>query len=162
MRKLAWFAAACSGAVFLAVYLLPEGILVPAGACCALAALSGLLLRGKARLRVVLLCFGLAAGLCWTGVYSGVVRAPALRLAGTEATISATVTDWPQEGKYSASVLAKVRPADGLPVNVLFYLDGEGAEDLRPGDVLTVTASFRMADTMAGEPTDYYLSLIHI
>ena len=158
MRKLAWFAAACSGAVFLAVYLLPEGILVPAGACCALAALSGLLLRGKARLRVVLLCFGLAAGLCWTGVYSGVVRAPALRLAGTEATVSATVTDWPQEGKYSASVLAKVRPADGLPVNVLFYLDGEGAENLRPGDVLTVTASFRMADTMAGESTDYYFA----
>ena len=39
MRKLAWFAASCSAAVFLAVYVLPEGALVPLGAVGALAAL---------------------------------------------------------------------------------------------------------------------------
>lgn len=156
MRKLAWFAAAFSLAVFLAVYLLPEEILVPAGAICALTALIGLLLRGKVRLRMLLVCFGLAAGLCWTGAYSGIVRAPALRLAGTETQVKAVVADWPQENRYSTSVLAEVETEQGGRVKTLLYLSGEEADDLRPGDRLTVTASFRMADTMAGEETDYY------
>ena len=156
MRKLAWFAAAFSLAVFLAVYLLPEELLVPTGACCALAALGGLLLRGKKRLRMLLICFGLATGLCWTGTYSGIVRAPAIRLAGTETQAEAVVADWPQENRYSTSVLVKVKPEDGGTVKTLLYLDGEKAMDLRPGDRLTMTASFRMADTMAGEETDYY------
>jgi len=156
MRKLAWFAAAFSLAAFLAVYLLPEQILVPAGAICALAAMTGLLLRGKARLRMLLVCFGLAAGLCWTGAYSGIVRAPAFRLAGTETQVEAVVADWPQENRYSTSVLAEVETEQGGTVKTLLYLSGEEADDLRPGDRLTVTASFRMADTMAGEETDYY------
>lgn len=156
MRKLAWFAAAFSLAVFLAVYLLPEEILVPVGAICALAALTGLLLRGKARLRMLLICFGLAAGLCWTGAYSAIVRAPALRLAGEEARVEAVVADWPQENRYSTSVLAEVRTEQGGRVKTLLYLNGEEVDALRPGDRLTVTASFRMADTMAGEETDYY------
>ena len=54
MRKLAWFAGAFSAAVFLAVYLLPEGLLLPAGAACALAALLGLLLQGDRRRRMML------------------------------------------------------------------------------------------------------------
>ena len=156
MRKLAWFAAAFSGAVFLAVYLLPEGVLVPVGAGCALAALAGLLLRGKARLGTLLIGFGLAAGLCWTGVYCALVRVPALRLAGTETTVTAQVTDWPQENNYSTSVLAEVYGDDGSAVKTLLYLNGEEAAGLRPGDRLTVTASFQMADTMAGEATSYY------
>ena len=156
MRKLAWFAAAFSLAAFLAVYLLPEQILVPAGAICALAAMTGLLLRGKARLRMLLVCFGLAAGLCWTGAYSGIVRALALRLAGTETQVEAVVADWPQENRYSTSVLVEVETAQDGTVKTLFYLSGEGADDLRPGDRLTITTSFRMADTMAGEETDYY------
>lgn len=156
MRKLAWFAAAFSLAAFLAVYLLPEELLVPTGACCALVALSGLLLRRKARLRMLLICFGLATGLCWTGTYSGIVRAPAIRLAGTETQAKAVVADWPQENRYSTSVLVKVKPEDGGAVKTLLYLDGEEAIDLRPGDRLTMTASFRMADTMAGEETAYY------
>lgn len=156
MRKLSWFAAAFSGAVFLAVYLLPEAVLAPAGACCALAALAGLPLRRKARLRTLLICFGLATGLCWTGVYCALVRAPALRLNGMETTVTALVTDWPQGNDYSTAVLVEVYGEDGSGVKTLLYLNGEEAAGLRPGDRLTVTASFQMADTMAGEPTSYY------
>ena len=156
MRKLAWFAAAFSGAVFLAVYLLPTESLVAAGACCALTALAGLPLRGKRRLRVVLLCFGLGTGLWWTGVYSALVRAPALRLAGTEGTAEAVVRDWPQATAYGFSVLADLSAGDGASASTLVYLSGEGAEDLRPGDRLNLTATFRMADTLAGESSSYY------
>ena len=105
---------------------------------------------------MLLICFGLATGLCWTGTYSGIVRAPAIRLAGTETQAKAVVADWPQENDYSTSVLVKVRLKDGGAVKALLYLDGEEAMDLRPGDRLTMTASFRMADTMAGEETAYY------
>ena len=158
MRKLAWFAASFSGAVFAAVYLLPVWLLVPAGACCALAGLTGLLLRGKKRYRVLLLSFGLGAGLCWTGVYSILVRAPALRLDGTEQTVTATIMDWPQRGDYSTSVLGEVYPEEGGAIATLLYLNGEEALELRPGHQIQVTASFRMADTMAGEPTSYYFA----
>ncbi len=156
MRKLAWFAAAFSGAVFLAVYLLPKGVLLPLSACCALFALVGLKLRGKARLRTMLLCFGLAAGLCWTGVYSAQVRAPAIRLAGREAEVSAVVADWPRESGYGVSLVAEVETERGGSVRTLLYLNGSEAGKLRPGDRLRVRAAFSMADTRAGEPTDYY------
>ena len=96
MRKLAWFAASCSAAVFLAVYVLPEGALVPLGEVCALAALAGLTLRGDRRRRVLLAGFGLAAGLLWTAAYGALFQAPARALAGYEGPVEVTVADWPQ------------------------------------------------------------------
>lgn len=155
MRKLAWFAGAFSAAVFLAVYLLPEGLLLPAGAACALAALLGLLLRGDRRRRMMLACLGLAAGLVWTGTYGQLTHAPAQALAGTEGTISATAADWPRETAYGSSVLVYLRPERGLPISTRLYLD-DPSPDLRPGDTLTVPAELRLADTIAGEHTDYY------
>ena len=155
MRKLAWFAGAFSAAVFLAVYLLPEGLLLPAGAACALAALLGLLLRGDRRRRMMLACLGLAAGLAWTGTYGQLTHAPAQALAGTEGTISATVADWPRETAYGSSVLVYLRLEKGLPISTRLYLD-DPSPDLRPGDTLTVPAELRLADTIAGEHTDYY------
>ena len=155
MRKLAWFAGAFSAAVFLAVYLLPEGLLLPAGAACALAALLGLLLRGDRRRRMMLACLGLAAGLAWTGTYGQLTHAPAQALAGTEGTISATAADWPRETAYGSSVLVYLRPEEGLPISTRLYLD-DPSPGLRPGDRLTVPAELRLADTIAGEHTDYY------
>lgn len=155
MRRLAWFAGTFSAAVFLAVALLPEGLLVPLGACCALAALTGLFLRGDRRLRMLLAGFGLAAGLIWTGVYGALSRAPARALAGSTGTISATAADWPRETAYGSSVLVYLHPVEGWPIPTRLYLD-DPAPELRPGDALTVEAELRLADTMAGEATDYY------
>ena len=155
MRKLAWFAASCSAAVFLAVYVLPEGALVPLGAVCALAALAGLTLRGDRRRRVLLAGFGLAAGLLWTAAYGALFQAPARALAGYEGPVEVTVADWPQATAYGSSVLVRLHPVEGWPVRTLLYLDAP-APDLRPGDGLTVQARLRAADTITGESTDYY------
>ncbi|MCB5584635.1 ComEC/Rec2 family competence protein, partial [Flavonifractor plautii] len=155
MRKLAWFAASCSAAVFLAVYVLPEGALVPLGAVCALAALAELALRGDRRRRVLLAGFGLAAGLLWTAAYGALFQAPARALAGYEGPVEVTVADWPQATAYGSSVLVRLHPVEGWPVRTLLYLDAP-APDLRPGDGLTVQARLRAADTIAGESTDYY------
>lgn len=68
MRKLASFAAPCSGAILLAVLLLPEGWLLPLGIGCLCLGLGLLLREGKGRMLLVRLsCFGLAAGFLWTG-----------------------------------------------------------------------------------------------
>ena len=80
MRKLCAFAVPFCAAVFAAVLLLPEGALLPAAALCALPALSAPLWRGDARLRVVLIALGAAAGLLWTGLYGAWRIAPALAL----------------------------------------------------------------------------------
>ncbi|MFQ7853943.1 MAG: ComEC/Rec2 family competence protein [Flavonifractor plautii] len=154
MRKLAWFAASCSAAVFLAVYVLPEGA-GSAGEVCALAALAGLTLRGDRRRRVLLAGFGLAAGLLWTAAYGALFQAPARALAGYEGPVEVTVADWPQATAYGSSVLVRLHPVEGWPVRTLLYLDAP-APDLRPGDGLTVQARLRAADTITGESTDYY------
>ena len=141
--------------MFLAVYVLPEGALVPLGAVCALAALAGLALRGDRRRRVLLAGFGLAAGLLWTAAYGALFQAPARALAGYEGPVEVTVADWPQATAYGSSVLVRLHPVEGWPVRTLLYLDAP-APDLRPGDGLTVQARLRAADTITGESTDYY------
>ena len=155
MRKLAWFAAAFSAAAALAVHGLPEGVLVPLGVACALAALAGLALRGDRRRRVLLAGFGLAAGLLWTAAYGALFQAPARALAGYEGPVEVTVADWPQATAYGSSVLVRLHPVEGWPVRTLLYLDAP-APDLRPGDGLTVQARLRGADAITGESTDYY------
>ena len=155
MRKLAWFAGSYAGAAFLAVYLLPEGVLLPAGSFCAAAGLAGLFLKEDKRLRLLLLGFGLGAGLLWTGVYTALFHTPARLLSGTEGTITAQVTNWPEED--SRWVEVRFRQEEGGWLKALLWLEAV-PEDLRPGDEVTVTASFELADDLAGERSDYYYS----
>ena len=153
MRKLAWFAGSYAGAVFLAVYLLPEGILLPVGSCCAAAGLMGLFLKGDRRLRVLLLGFGLGAGLLWTGVYTALFHTPARLLSGAERTVTAQVTDWPEADSHWLEV--RFHQEEGGWLKALLWLEAV-PEDLRPGDEVTVTASFELADSLSGERSDYY------
>ena len=155
MRKLAWFAGSYAGAVFLAVYLLPEGVLLPVGALCAAAGLAGLCLRGDRRLRVLLLGFGLGAGLLWTGVYTALFHTPARLLSGTERTITAQVADWPEADSHWLEV--RFHQEEGGWLKALLWMEAV-PEDLRPGDEVKVTASFELADSMSGESSDYYHS----
>ena len=155
MRKLAWFAGAYGGAVFLALYLLPEKLLLPAGIVCALAGLGGLLLEGDRRLRLLLLGLGLSAGLLWTGGYTALFHTPARLLAGTQQTAAVQVADWPEEG--SRWVEVRLRGENGGWLKALLWLE-RMPEDLRPGDELRVTASFELADSMFGADSDYYYS----
>ena len=82
MRKLAWFAAAFSAAAALAVHGLPEGVLVPLGVACALAALAGLASGRPPPAGALAGRLGLAAGLLWTAAYGALFQAPARALAG--------------------------------------------------------------------------------
>ncbi len=161
MRKLVCFAAPFAAAVFLAVHLLPEAFWLPAGGACALLSLPGLPLKGRRRLSWMLAVFGLAAGLCWSGLYRCIFHASARTLDGTEQLITAAVTGWPRETAYGCQAAVRLYPEEGLPVNALLYLDPleDGSlPELRPGDRLWVSARFRLADTAAGADSDYYYS----
>lgn len=156
MRKLAWFAGSYAGAVFLAVYLLPESAYFPCGIFCAAAGLLALLLQGERRLRLLLLGLGLSAGLIWTGVYTALFHAPARLMAGSSQTITAQVTSWP-EGSGSHWVEVRLPQTKGGWLKAVLWMETV-PEHLSPGDELEVTAAFELANTMSGEDSDYYYS----
>ena len=159
MRILAIFAFSFSGAVFLANYLLPEGLLLPGGGLLALLAVGAwLVLRRRTRPRrfCTLLCAGLSLGLLWTAAYSAVFFGPARELDGRTVRLSATVADWPQSTDYGYSVLVRADTDSFVRLSVILYLDGQGA-DLRPGDRISVVAHGTLGDrTFSGEEITYY------
>ena len=154
MRKLCIFGLSLSAAVFAAVYLLPEQLLVPAGLLCAPAGVVCLLLfRGDRRLRTVLIAAGLCAGLLWTSGYSALYYAPAEALDGQTAPFSATVTGYPRESAYGISVSVRIHQGPGI--RAVLYAE-EKYRTLSPGDQLSGTASLRLADTLYGRENSYY------
>ncbi len=158
MRKLCWLTCALSAAIFLAVYLLPEPFLLPAGLLSALAGSPAIALHGKARQRTALLAAGLAAGFLWTGLYAHLFRAPARSLAGTEArSYTLTVTSFPQATSRGASLTARLSPAEGPEALVQLYADEE-ALSLQPGDKVEGVIRLAPSDFLRGESLDYYQS----
>ncbi len=157
MRKLCTVALPFGAAVFLAVYLLPEGIWLAAGLVCAAAgSAAALALRGRCRVRLALIAFGLAAGLLWTSGYSRLFFAPAQALNGQTVPFTATVADWPRETDYGISVLVRL-DTGGPAVKTVLYADGRHA-GLAPGDKLAGTASFRLSNVRYGRTITYYTS----
>ena len=129
MRILAIFAFSFSGAVFLANYLLPEGLLLPGGGLLALLAVGAwLVLRRRTGPRrfCTLLCAGLSLGLLWTAAYSAVFFGSARELDGRTVRLSATVADWPQSTDYGYSVLVRADTDSFVRLSVILYLDAQG------------------------------------
>lgn len=96
MRRLAVFAGAFSGGIFLAQFVLPGQWLLPLAAVCLALMGGGFFLRGHARLRLFLICAGLGLALAYDWAYTAAVQAPAEALAGTERTgVTMTVLEYP-------------------------------------------------------------------
>ena len=145
MRKLCAFAVPFCAAVFAAVLLLPGGALLPAAALCALPALSAPLWRGDARLRVVLIALGAAAGLLWTGLYGAWRIAPALALDGQTRPVEAEVADYPTVTEDRMAVAVRIEG-----IRATLFTDSSCA-GVKPGDVIFCTASLRRSDVSRGE-----------
>lgn len=159
MRKLAWFAFSFAFGTFICRYFLPLRAL-PLTAVCVSAA--GLflyaLLRGKRRPAALLAAFGLAAGLMWNYGYDTLILASARALDGTEATVNATVEDFPVERDYGAYVDVRVDAGGHVPLKGRAYIYDGSAEGLRPGDRLRFTASFSTADKVGETEITSYTS----
>lgn len=153
MRKLCWFALPFCAAVLAACLGLPLSVLLPVGL---VAVVIGILAGCLKRLPVYLACLGLAIGLLWTQCYGQIFRAPAESLASQTTTFTATVTDWPQETSTGRlRVKVRLHLPDAPAPRVLLYIS-EGDTALVPGDAISGTARFQMADTVRGETVSYY------
>ncbi|SHH53699.1 competence protein ComEC [Sporobacter termitidis DSM 10068] len=157
MRKLATAAVSFSGALFMAHYLLPDHALLISAAVCAVLSLAGLLFRSDTRLRIFLVCLGLAAGFLWTDAYTALFFAPAKALNGKTESVTAVVTGYPGETDYGSKVTVSVRVPGRPSLKTQLYVY-DAAPDLTPGNTIEFTGKFRLADTVYGENTDTFLS----
>lgn len=156
MRKLCCFAIPFSAAIFLAIFLLPESVLLPAAVIGVSASLTGLFFHGTRRLRMVLIAFGWTAGLLWTAGYRFVFYDPARQLDGAEGILSATVIDWPQRTRFGSSVLVELHPIQGPDIKTLISASNKMYAELKPGDEITCSAVLHLADVSYGEETEFY------
>lgn len=157
MRKLARTAFGFSAAIFLAHYAVPERWALYCAVFFAVAALSGFLLRDRARLTAFLVCFGLAAGFLWYACYTAIFVSPANALVGDDVRVTAVVADYPSPVNrgYRATVSVRLR---GRPdIKSYLYVYGEDTE-LEPGDIIEFEADFSPADVIRGETTDVFTS----
>lgn len=151
MRKLCWFALPFCAAVFAACCGLP--LLLPFSLA---AAALGILAAALKRRPVCFACLGIAFGLLWFQGYTQIFRAPAEALGGQTVPFTATVTGWPRETSYGGvGVEVRLRLSSAPDPKVLLYTDSMGA-DLLPGDTISGTARFQLADTVRGEAVTYY------
>ncbi len=159
MRKLCWWAVPCSAAIFAAVYLLPEGALLPAGGLCVLGALAALFFQGRTRLKISFVALGFAAGFLWTGCYSLLFRAPAHALAERqqEEVYALSVLDFPAETSRGAVFPARLA-LQGHPDPIVQVYAEADALALRPGDAVRLSLHLSRSDFSRGESYDYYQS----
>ncbi len=166
MRKLACFAIPFAVAVFVAVYLIPEAILLYlAGACAVAGCVVALAGRKKGKrprpmeksLRPVIVALGLAFGLVWTWGHDAIFLAPVQALDGQTGMVTATLADWPSATTYGTAFTVRVH-IEGIPnTKAVLYADGEYT-GLKPGDQISCTAALQRADLRFGEETEYYRS----
>lgn len=156
MRKLCWWAIPCSAGIFLAVYLVPETLYVPAGVFCACCSLVSLLFHRNTRRKILLTALGLSVGFLWTGCYHSVIRAPAHALISeTPRNYTMTVTDFPQTTSRGASLTVKLQSEELPAAKIQLYTD-ETALEFRPGDLISGTLRLVSSDFLHGESVEYY------
>ncbi len=143
MRKLVWFTLGFALACGLAVWVLPGAFRLPLVAL-GLTCFGGGLCWKPAR-AAGLAALGLAAGLCWYGVYdSEYLQAPRVQ-DGLERNITLVCSDYSYDTRYGSAVDGVAR-LQGKPYLLRIYLDD--SLELAPGD--TVTGRFRLRLTAPG------------
>lgn len=148
MRKLCVFAGGFSAAVFAVIYgVEPFLLLLP---------LLGLLKREDRRLRLALLCAGLALGLAWPGGYTAIIEAPWRDMVGGVARLSATVVDEPWETVLGGAATVRVAPEGGQAFRAVLYA-GPEAMELLPGDQVSFTAECERANDISDRAEGIFL-----
>ena len=137
MRKLATAAFSFSAGIFLAQYLLPLNRQLPLGLAIAALGLLGLVKRGTARLRILLIAGGLAASLAYNWAYVQAVQLPAEELADSDqAGVTMRLLDYAQETEYGAKATVFLQTEQGRRVRTVYY-GGRELLELAPGWTVT-------------------------
>lgn len=157
MRKLATASMSFSAAVFLSQYLIPTPVGTYCGIILAGLSIFSLVFTNNTRLRIFLICLGLAAGFLWTALYSSVFYSPAKVLDGKTETVSAVVYKEPEITEYGSKILVRVKTDSTPRIKTQLYIYGN-VPDVKPGYTIEFTARFRMAETIYGEKTESFFS----
>ncbi|MBQ2895514.1 MAG: ComEC/Rec2 family competence protein, partial [Oscillospiraceae bacterium] len=158
MRKLAWACGSFAAGVFLAVLLVPTSFLPWLAGGFVVLGFCGTALRGRRRLRLMLLGFAAAAGILAAAAQERLLLAPAERLVGGERTVHCRVLEYPDVYEDYARVYVRLTEP-GLPRVQCMLMDYNGdVETLRPGDELRCALRFRSARIRYGEESDMYTS----
>ncbi len=156
MRKLATFAFSFAAAVFLAVYFLPTEYDLYIAVGLAVLSSIGYMLKNDLGKRLIIILLASALGLTWYSGYNRLFRQPAEKYDGKDMHISALVTDYSQYLGYGTKVQANI-VIDGKSWKSLLYFYSNDVE-LIPGDVVSVDAKVKLADTIYNESTLIYYS----
>ena len=140
MRKLAIAVIGFTAATVISRYMLTYEWLLMFCAAAAVASLSGLLLVGDSRLRIFIFTLSLAAGFAWFWAYTSVFVAPAQRMHGETATVTAVVNSRPSATARGFRADVSIRLGKRPSVGARFYYTDA---DLKPGDVIEFTARFQ-------------------
>lgn len=158
VRKLAWVCGAFAAGVFLAVLLVPKGVVLWLTGGFVVLGFLGFAHGGYRRLRLVLLGWGVAAGLLCCALQEFFVIAPAEEIAGQELTVSCRVLEYPDIYEDYARVTVRLTEP-GLPSVKCQIMDYDGyLEALHPGQELSCVLRFRSARIRYGEESDFYTS----
>jgi len=145
MRKLACAALYFAVAVSISHFFVSHENLLLFGGIAFVLSFSGLLFRGNNRLRIMIALFFLSVGFFWYFIFTAIYVIPYRYLHNEIETVVSIVTDYPvarqpRGYRVDASLLTNDQPS----VGVRFYYSEE--QDLKPGDVIKVTARFRRTD----------------
>ena len=159
MRKLAIACASAAAAIFLSFYLLPRNVILPLAGLCAPAG-AILLWRGNGaqlRVRAVFLALlGAGLGFASYALHWNATIGRAVDWDETEQRMSVCLLETPEVFERYTRLLVQRTEVPKLDL-MLYVYDGELPE-LRPGDVLEVSARFRRADLRRGEKNNNYIS----
>ena len=136
MRKLAIFTLAFACGTLLGQYFLPREALLWASVGCALLLPLGLLWRGRARRRLLLLTAGLCLSLFYFWTYTGYVRGTVERWEGEEVPLTLIAAGYAEEGGVRCRVEVRIEDAGFLRDRAMLYGD-DSLWDLEPGDRIT-------------------------
>lgn len=146
MRRLATAAVAFSIAVFASYYLVPPGFYFACAALCALLSISALFLKGDTRMRVLLIALATAVGFSVSYVSNQYKTLPARELAGTEQSVTARVTDYPEIHDSYSTVNVRLTGKNSPHLTALLYAYGDEINGLLPGDIVEADVRFKLAD----------------
>ena len=142
MRKLATFAAAFALGIFGAQYVLPSSMQLPLSGIFAALWMLAWLIPNEKRLRLLLVCAGLALALGYHQLYTRLVQEPMAALAGSEQTVTMTLCDYPRETTWGAKATVQI---EGFSRGKAVYYGDWDLLTLTPGQTVTDRVSFQNA-----------------
>ena len=155
MRVLLLIACGYVGALLLAQYFLPERWLVPASLA-ALALLLPAALWRRRRAVCFLLLISAAVGFLWYWGHTRLFIDPPERFVGQTRTITVRVRDYPETFDDYTRVSVRCTDAELPRVKMLLYDYDAGMDELRPGDLVELSAKLTSAGLRYGEESDDY------